>query len=305
MNGAGESTMPHHDEGLIHAWLDGELDAAEAARVEALVATDPAWAAAAADARGLVAASSRIVRALDDVPARVIPARTGGSPVRAPRLRMMRVAALLLVVAGTAVVLRERDAAIVIREAAPTPRPGRETGPAKAIAAPVEQAPSTPAAATATAEKSLSPSRRTGNTLAGARASASEVAAPAAPTVKAEAASADAPSPPVRAASVTTPRDERAARSMAERAEMKDAPLLLSTPAGLASYCYVVRPPSTLAGRMVVHPADSGSRAMWAAVGINSDSLIARTDSLLGPAPGGDRKSATRIIAVRTPCPSR
>lgn len=61
------------DEGLIHAWLDGELDAAQAARVEALVRDDPGWAAAAASARGLIAASERILGALDDVPAGVIP----------------------------------------------------------------------------------------------------------------------------------------------------------------------------------------------------------------------------------------
>ena len=65
------------DEGLIHAWLDGELDAAEAARVERLVAEDAEWAAAAAEARGLVAASSRILGALDVVAGDVIP--RGGS----------------------------------------------------------------------------------------------------------------------------------------------------------------------------------------------------------------------------------
>ena len=34
--------MPQVDEGLIHAWLDGQLPPAEAARVEQLVATDVA-----------------------------------------------------------------------------------------------------------------------------------------------------------------------------------------------------------------------------------------------------------------------
>lgn len=65
------------DEGLVHAWLDGELDAVEAARVERLVAEDAEWAAAAAEARGLVAASSRILGALDVVAGDVIP--RGGS----------------------------------------------------------------------------------------------------------------------------------------------------------------------------------------------------------------------------------
>lgn len=65
------------DEGLIHAWLDGELDAVEAARVEQLVAEDAEWGAAAAEARGLIAASSRILGALDVVAGDVIP--RGGS----------------------------------------------------------------------------------------------------------------------------------------------------------------------------------------------------------------------------------
>ncbi|MCU0634412.1 MAG: hypothetical protein MUE41_06030 [Gemmatimonadaceae bacterium] len=61
------------DEGLLHEWLDGQLDAATGAQIERWVAEDPAWAAALAEARGLIAASRRITRALDDVPADVIP----------------------------------------------------------------------------------------------------------------------------------------------------------------------------------------------------------------------------------------
>jgi hypothetical protein len=96
--------MPHPDEGLIHAWLDGELDVAEAARIEALVASDPEWAAAAAEARGLLAASSRIVGSLDRVPANVIP-----KPADAPRQIggrwLLRAAAILVLIGGSAVVL--------------------------------------------------------------------------------------------------------------------------------------------------------------------------------------------------------
>ena len=95
--------MPRPDEGLIHAWLDGELDAAEAARVEALVASDAEWAAAAAEARGLVAAGARIVRALDRVPGNVIP-KTAPRP--ASRRWIWRVAAALVLMAGSAVVLQ-------------------------------------------------------------------------------------------------------------------------------------------------------------------------------------------------------
>jgi hypothetical protein len=129
--------MPHPDEGLIHAWLDGELDAADAARVEALVASDPEWAAAAAEARGLLAASSRIVGSLDRVPANVIP-----KPVAAPRQVflgrrwLLRAAAILVLIGGSAVVLNrtsidggdvtiplKQPAAAPVIPSAPTPAP--------------------------------------------------------------------------------------------------------------------------------------------------------------------------------------
>ena len=63
--GAGE----HLDEGTIHAWLDGALDAASAERVAAHVASCEACSALAAEARGLIAGASRVVSALDEVPA--------------------------------------------------------------------------------------------------------------------------------------------------------------------------------------------------------------------------------------------
>ena len=102
--------MSRPDEGLIHAWLDGELEPAEAERVKRLSETEPEWAAAVAEARGLVAASSRIVRALDAVPGGVVPATTA----RAPRARQafrvrpwMGIAAGLVLVVGTAYMTSE------------------------------------------------------------------------------------------------------------------------------------------------------------------------------------------------------
>ena len=65
--------MNHLDEGTIHAWLDGELPADQARAVEEHVRDCRTCADAVAEARGLVAASSRILGALDDVPAKVIP----------------------------------------------------------------------------------------------------------------------------------------------------------------------------------------------------------------------------------------
>jgi hypothetical protein len=103
--------MQHLDEGTIHSWLDGALAPDEAARVEAHVAECPECAAAVAEARGFIAASSRILTALDNAPRGVI-------PVAAPKRRVdpmvWRVAATLLVVAaGTLAVFRNggREAA--------------------------------------------------------------------------------------------------------------------------------------------------------------------------------------------------
>jgi hypothetical protein len=65
--------MQHLDEGTIHAWLDGQLPRDEAAQVEAHVAECRQCADAVAEARGLIAASSRILTALDGVPREVVP----------------------------------------------------------------------------------------------------------------------------------------------------------------------------------------------------------------------------------------
>jgi len=61
--------MQHLDEGTIHAWLDGALVPNEASAAEAHVQSCAACANAVAEARGLIAASSRILSALDDIPA--------------------------------------------------------------------------------------------------------------------------------------------------------------------------------------------------------------------------------------------
>jgi len=152
--------MPHPDEGLIHAWLDGELDAGEAARVEALVASDPEWAATAAEARGLLAASTRIVGSLDRVPANVIP-----KPAAAQRSAivgrpwLLRAAAILVLIGGSAVVLNrasidggditiplKQPAAAPVTPSAPTPAATPAPATAKvsakpSTAQPLERAP--------------------------------------------------------------------------------------------------------------------------------------------------------------------
>src|SRR4051812_2046514 len=99
--------MQHLDEGTIHAWLDGELPPDEAARVEAHAASCAACSALVAEARGFVAASSRIVSALDVVPANVVPA-FGKKPARRWMTTKVTtaIAATLVIAAGTMVTLR-------------------------------------------------------------------------------------------------------------------------------------------------------------------------------------------------------
>ena len=98
--------MQHLDEGTIHSWLDGALNAEEAARVEAHVKECAQCQAAVAEARGFIAASSRILTALDNAPRGVIPA---AAPKRRLDPMVWRIAASVLVVAlGSVLVIRER-----------------------------------------------------------------------------------------------------------------------------------------------------------------------------------------------------
>lgn len=111
--------MSHLDEGTIHAWLDGALHAERAREVESHVRECPTCAAAVAEARGLIAASSRILSALDDVPANVLPAGSVAGPrsPAAPPRRLWR-AAPWVTGGGIAAVLL---AAIVLRTTRDTP----------------------------------------------------------------------------------------------------------------------------------------------------------------------------------------
>lgn len=97
--------MQHPDEGTIHAWIDGALDADSARELEAHVATCAECARVVAEARGLVAASSRILTALDNVPGDVIPGARPAKPQQVRRFQMtpfwMRTAAAVLIVAGS------------------------------------------------------------------------------------------------------------------------------------------------------------------------------------------------------------
>ncbi|HEY2377801.1 MAG TPA: zf-HC2 domain-containing protein [Gemmatimonadaceae bacterium] len=115
--------MQHLEEGTIHAWLDGALDAEESARVEQHVTECAMCANAVAEARGLVAGASRILAALDDVPSGVIPGGGGGTfgsgsaATRRPRSlwtvthmtpARAAAAAIVIMAAGTALVMHNK-----------------------------------------------------------------------------------------------------------------------------------------------------------------------------------------------------
>lgn len=108
--------MQHPDEGTIHAWIDGQLSADASAELETHVAACAECAALVAEARGLVAASTRIVSALDSVPAGVIPAAAKRRPWYAST--QLRAAAAVLFVAGaSALVIRGGDSVSLDKEA--------------------------------------------------------------------------------------------------------------------------------------------------------------------------------------------
>lgn len=100
------------DEGMIHEWLDGQLDDDTSAKFDALVMSSPEFAERVAEARGFIAASSRILSSLDAVPAGVIPNKSAVLQTKPlPWRRWGSIAALLMVgVTGVVVMQREPDA---------------------------------------------------------------------------------------------------------------------------------------------------------------------------------------------------
>ncbi len=93
----------HVDEGTIHGWLDGQLDEAHAARIQAHVGRCGACAAHVAEARGLMAGASRVIGMLDEVPAPMV--RPAGTPTADLSVwRMLRVTPARAAIAATLVV---------------------------------------------------------------------------------------------------------------------------------------------------------------------------------------------------------
>lgn len=137
----------HVDEGEIHAWLDGALSPGESAAVETHIASCAQCCAATAEARGLIAASTRILSALDDVPGGVIPTTTPAPRRRGwPARRFLPLAAAAIgMFAVGAVVLRlgapAREHPSPTEPAAVLPRPVAATAQVATVPAPA--APST------------------------------------------------------------------------------------------------------------------------------------------------------------------
>lgn len=120
--------MQHLDEGTIHAWLDGELASPEREALEAHIAECAPCAAAVAQARGFVAASTRILTALDSVPGGVLPAASTGSGTARPAVRRrfvtsrawMAAAAVLVLSTVTVIATRPGGEAAQLRVATAT-----------------------------------------------------------------------------------------------------------------------------------------------------------------------------------------
>ncbi len=95
----------HLDEGVIHAWLDGELHGEQVARITAHVATCAECAARVAEARGLIAGAHRVVTLLDDAPlAAMTPATTPTAGTELSVWRLLRVTPARAAIAAVLVV---------------------------------------------------------------------------------------------------------------------------------------------------------------------------------------------------------
>ncbi|HEX6250460.1 MAG TPA: carboxypeptidase regulatory-like domain-containing protein [Gemmatimonadaceae bacterium] len=145
----------HPDEGTIHAYVERQLPLAEQARVDAHVSSCAECAASVAEARGLIAAASRIVGALDDVPAKVIPAR----PVRRLPPWLAAAAVMVLAVGVSSVAVQRglesrRDVSTMAADAAGEPQ--------QAVAAESQASPMAPPVTPERSELSSAPTAATG-----------------------------------------------------------------------------------------------------------------------------------------------
>jgi Ca-activated chloride channel family protein len=186
----------HVDEGTVHAWLDGAFSGDDAARVDAHVAGCATCQAQVAEARGLFAASARILGALDGVPAGVVPkvdaavtaarVATAVPMPRATRRPWMGIAAAAVLMVGSVAVWQRTQNHTAVSEtvaAAPT-APGTiadsmlRAAPATVASAPLaaDAAKSTPAAPSPSASARRAPVAETSVTKSPAANASSSVA---------------------------------------------------------------------------------------------------------------------------------
>jgi hypothetical protein len=183
--------MPRPDDGLIHTWLDGQLPPDEGAQVEQLVETDAEWAAAAAEARGLIAASSRILSALDLAPAGVVlPTRPMAPAPRRLPWWTKAAAAVLLIAGASTLMLRRTPEPKIVRATQTT----KSTETAVTPSAPTG-APTTTAAPPAVTKRVQLTRRPTAGVVAGGSGEAPNASTPNAPAPNAPAPNAPASLP--------------------------------------------------------------------------------------------------------------
>ena len=157
-----KSSGGHPDEGKIHAWLNGALSREDAARVESHVMGCATCREAVAEARGFIAASSRILAALDAVPSGVLP--VGSRTRERSRARSITswpvraIAAAVVLAVGVTVVARRAPVPNTVRAPAPVAAPSnsaqadaRERAP---LAGPPPATPSRPATPSQSAARS-------------------------------------------------------------------------------------------------------------------------------------------------------
>lgn len=191
--------MQHLEEGTIHAWLDGALPPSEAEAVEAHVAQCAECAALVAEARGLIAGTSRIVSSLDHVPAGVVPKQpvqpSQSSLWHSLRLTPARASIAALILVGVASMFTARRGQLQIPSASSI-RPDTP-----AIAAPTVSAPTPPPNVVARPETAVT-TERAPQPPGAPRRKAAELAKPTAPVI---------PPPPAPAtASAPAPTEMRA-----------------------------------------------------------------------------------------------
>ena len=134
--------MQHPDEGTIHAWLDGALSDEESTAIESHVAECGECASAVAEARGLIAASSRIVSALDVVPGGVIPAAKSRRAAWYTNTQLRAAAAVIIVAGASLLVMRNGRQEAVMQPARPmiaaAPATAAATPPSMGVEKPIE-----------------------------------------------------------------------------------------------------------------------------------------------------------------------